>query len=75
MRRIAFLRQPPYFTKKVVWQGRNRTFVQNCHFELHQFTGFKYLLKTNKQPKEFYYTKYAIWISMLIVLGILLAAA
>lgn len=61
--------------KSLFGKGETVHLCKNCHFELHQFIGFKYLRKTNKQPKEFYYTKYAIWISMLIVLGILFAVA
>jgi len=33
----------------------------NCHKDLHRFIGHKYNYKVNKQPKEFYYKKFAKW--------------
>lgn len=36
---------------------------KNCHDEYHRYLGFSYLRKKNTQPKEFYISKWAKWIS------------
>jgi len=57
--------------KGIFGSGATVFLCKNCHYEYHRFLGFKYLRKTNKQPAEFYLKKFAIWISMLLAIGIL----
>jgi len=45
---------------------------KNCHYEYHQFLGFKFLRKKNAQPAEFYFKKYAAWITGIVILGLFL---
>ncbi len=57
--------------KKIFGHGETVQLCKNCHHELHRFTGYRYLRVANKQPKEFYYAKYALWLTSAVLVGFL----
>ena len=60
------------FPKGIFGEGEKVFLCKNCHDEYHRYLGYKYLQKKNKQSKEFYWKKYAAWITCLIIIGLFL---
>ncbi len=49
--------------ESIFGKGETAALCKNCHDEYHRYLGFSYLRKKNAQPKEFYISKWAKWIS------------
>jgi len=58
--------------KALFGEGEIVFLCPNCHENYHRYLGKKYLLKQNKQPLEFYFTKWYYWLYVACFAGFVL---